>query len=394
MSTFTLSRPAQPNSSADLLTSAGRFAVRQAVRLCDHGVVSDALIRAGIRRLLQDRLRELSMRHDTDDQSILQHLWSGPIAVSTDAANEQHYELPASFYQAVLGPHLKYSCGLWPNATSSEQGESDSEQGESEGRSGLEQAEAHALMRTCRNAQLEDGQRILEIGCGWGSLSLWMAEHYPSARITAVSNSHSQRHFVEALAAIRGLTNLQVITADINEFEPQGSFDRVVSVEMFEHCRNHALLLRRILSWLEPDGRLLVHIFCHRSHAYLFEDRGPADWMSRHFFTGGIMPSHDLLSRAADGMEVEQVDDWNGEHYQRTSNAWLAEMDRHPEDVRKALQSCYGSSWKQWRNRWRIFFMACAELFGFNGGTEWFVTQQRIRPVDRTVRFANSPCDQ
>jgi cyclopropane-fatty-acyl-phospholipid synthase len=239
----------------------------------------------------------------------------------------------------------------------------------------LHHAEAQALEITCERASLEEGQDILELGCGWGSLSLWMAERYPRARITAVSNSGSQRAFIEARAAEAGLTNLRVITADMNELATEQRFDRVVSVEMFEHMRNWRLLFERVHDWLRPGGRFFVHIFCHRSSPYFFEDRGPTDWMSRHFFSGGLMPSDELPLRLQDELKLRQRWRWCGRHYERTLNAWLANMDARRDAILPILAETYGREDAElWWQRWRIFFMACAELFGYDKGQQWWVS--------------------
>lgn len=258
-----------------------------AIKLAERGLATDSMIRGGIRKLLAERLEAVAAAPKTDSEWIAE-LESTPMAVDTDAANAQHYEIPAEYFRTVLGSHLKYSCGYWP-----------------EGNESLDESEAAMLELTCGRAELADGQRILELGCGWGSLSLWMAAHYPESNVVAVSNSNSQRKYIESQAAERGLGNLRVVTCDINDFEPEGAFDRVVSVEMFEHVRNHRQLLRRIDGWLKPGGKLFVHIFSHHKHTYLFEVKGQKDWMSKYFFTGGIMPSAELLPTAAETLKEE-----------------------------------------------------------------------------------------
>jgi cyclopropane-fatty-acyl-phospholipid synthase len=316
-------------------------------------------MRIGIRRLLAGRLKQIATRsNDSAVDDFLRRTRSAPIALATQRANQQHYEVPAEFFQQVLGPRLKYSCCYWPDGVES-----------------LLVAEECALQKTCEHADLRDGMRILELGCGWGSLSLWMAEKYPNSQITAVSNSHSQRKQIEQCAAQRSLNNLQVVTADMNDFEPAPSFDRVVSVEMFEHMRNHGELMRRISGWLRPGGRLLVHIFCHRTTPYLYDSVGEHNWMGRYFFSGGMMPSVDLLPRSAAPLELLSTWKWNGRHYARTCQAWLTKLDAASPRLKKILTSTYGDAdANRWRHRWRMFFMACQEIFSYRRGEEWFVS--------------------
>ena len=288
----------------------------------------------------------------------MQSVDNSPLAVLTDKANEQHYEVPAGFYKNALGDNLKYSCCYFDPLVSD-----------------LTTAENRALELTCEHADLQNGQQILELGCGWGSLSLWMAKHFPQAKITSISNSHSQREYIMGQAKKRKLENLQVITADVNTFEPQESFNRVVSVEMFEHVRNHRGLFKRIHSWLKPGGKLFTHIFCHRSTSYPFEVEGEDDWMSKHFFSGGTMPADELFLRISGKMELESRWRWSGLHYAKTSEGWLENIDRNRKDVitdfKKAMPQ---KEAVQTFHRWRIFFLACAETFGFAKGQEWWVT--------------------
>lgn len=328
----------------------------------ERGLVPDILTRRAIRRLCWQRLRETGRQlahHDaTEHTEFLASLRTGPIAPVPHLANQQHYELPADFFAAILGPHRKYSCCYFPRVGAT-----------------LAEAEEAALALTCQHADISDGQDILELGCGWGSLALYMANRFPQSRVTAVSNSHSQRTYILSQARSRGLSNLQVITADMNDFSPgHEKFDRVVSVEMFEHMRNFDRLLERIATWLTPGGKLFVHIFCHRQHAYPFESTGTANWMGRHFFTGGIMPSVDLLKQFDRDMVVQRQYEWNGRHYQQTAEAWLANLDARRRHIEPVLASVYGTDLARvWLNRWRMFFLAVSELFGFAEGREWFV---------------------
>lgn len=284
------------------------------------------------------------------------------IAEHADAANAQHYELPPEFFQICLGPRLKYSCCLYPSG------------GET-----LAQAEEAALAETCAHADLSDGQKILELGCGWGSLSLWMAERYPAAEIVAVSNSSGQRAYIEGQAAHRGLTNLTVITQDMNVFDTDRRFDRIVSVEMFEHMANWRALLTKARTWLAPEGRMFIHVFSHRTTPYRFEVSDTSDFIAQHFFTGGVMPSHNLMRQYADLFVVEQEWRWSGAHYEKTARQWLANMDAEPESVGRIMRDVYGDDAALWTRRWRRFYLATAGLFGDSGGREWGVSHYRLQ---------------
>lgn len=338
--------------------------------LAERGRLPDALVRQGIRRMCAQRLRE-ERAGGVEEQAArfvrrIEMLRHSPVAIHTDAANAQHYELPPAFFQQCLGKRLKYSSCYYPHGDES-----------------LEQAEEAMLALYERRAELADGQRILELGCGWGSLTLWMAERYPNARITAVSNSHQQREHIEAACRKRALFNVRVLTHDVNTLElPRESFDRCVSIEMFEHMRNYDTLLARIADWLRPGGKLFVHIFAHQTLMYPFETTGDGNWMGRHFFTGGLMPASDTLLWFQRRLQIEHRWQIDGTHYQRTANQWLANQDAHRDPVLATLGLAYGpNAAALWFQRWRMFWMACAEMFGYANGQEWLVAHYRfVRP--------------
>jgi len=344
--------------------------------LLEKNVLPDAVIRFGIRRLLAQRLRA-----ETAPTPVEQHrrlaafaadLRTQPIAINTQDSKAQHYEVPTAFYQRVLGPRLKYSCCWFERGDES-----------------LAAGEEAMLRLYAERARFADGQEILELGCGWGSLSLWLAERYPHSRITAVSHSRTQKEFVDAEAQKRGFANLTIVTCDMNDFDIAAArFDRVVSIEMFEHMKNWPRLLANVTRWLKPGGLFFLHIFTHARFAYHFVVRDQTDWMSRHFFTGGMMPSDDLVTRFQD--DLTMLDHWrvNGRHYQRTSELWLENMDRNQRALRPLLATTYGPDQAtKWWVYWRVFFMSCAELFGHRGGEEWLVSHyllQKPAAADRT----------
>lgn len=344
------------------------------IRSCERGWLPDGLIRVGMRQLMRQRLRDEAL-DDGELRSqrlnrLLDDLRASPIAIETQAANTQHYEVPASFFHAHLGPHLKYSCCLYPKGTET-----------------LAQAEAAMLDLYAARAELADGQRILDLGCGWGSLSLWLAARYPNAQIVGLSNSHGQRMFIEAQAAERGLHNLTIVTGNVVDFEFDvalldrlgGGFDRVVSIEMFEHMKNYDLLLAKIARWMRADAKLFVHIFVHRTLAYHFEVQDGSDWMSKYFFTGGTMPSEALLLNFQNDVRMERQWWVSGTHYERTANQWLAALDAARDQVMPMLSATYGArDAAVWLQRWRMFYMAVAELFGYAHGNEWGVGHYRF----------------
>jgi cyclopropane-fatty-acyl-phospholipid synthase len=339
--------------------------------LAERGLLPDAVIRAGIRRLCaQRRSEELeggTAEVDARFRARLAMLRESPVAIHVDAANRQHYELPPEFFRHCLGPRLKYSSCYYPTGDET-----------------LAEAEEAMLALYGDRAGLADGQDVLELGCGWGSLTLWMAERYPHSLITAVSNSRPQREFIEARCRERGLANVRVLTCDVNRLElPEAAFDRCVSIEMFEHMRNYETLLGRVAGWLRPEGRLFVHIFCHRTLLYPFETEGGDDWMGRHFFTGGLMPSADTLAFFQRDLVLRQRWLVDGTHYQRTANHWLEAQDRARDTLMPVLRDAYGDAAGLWFQRWRMFFMACAELFGADDGDEWMVAHYDFR---RTAR--------
>ncbi len=327
--------------------------------LAEKGFIPDKVLRWAMRRLCQQRLVQERSRNQSGilrDESL-------EIAVETTAANEQHYEVPAKFYEMVLGINRKYSCCWWDAETDN-----------------LDAAEESALARTVANAGVQDGMQILDLGCGWGSLTVWLAERFPNVEVTAISNSNSQREYIDLRLQENGLGDrVKLITADINAFEPKKVFDRIISVEMMEHVRNHSRLFGNLSKWLASDGEILTHVFAHQDLSYDFETDGANDWMGRYFFTGGMMPSHSTLTKAASGFQVQKEDVWSGTHYEKTSLAWLKNMDANKTNILEVFRNCYQKDARLWWNRWRMFFLAVAELFGYAGGREWGVIQQRFR---------------
>ena len=338
--------------------------ISSAIQTVERTPIPDSATRCGIGVLVGRTRRRLASAGSGDEKRFAADMIHYSIAEHTAAANEQHYELPPEFFALTLGPKRKYSCCLYRTGTET-----------------LAEAEIAALEQTVENARLRDGQSILELGCGWGSLTLFMAERFPAARIVAVSNAAPQRLYIQAEAAARGLGNVKVVTADMNSFEPQGRFDRVVSVEMFEHMSNWRDLLARIRTWLDPEGRLFIHVFSHRQSPYRFDHRDDADWIAKHFFTGGIMPSHGLIGYFPDCFTIESDWRWNGLHYARTARQWLARFDDNRDRIGEILSDVYGADAALWRRRWRLFYLATEGLFGHAKGMEWGVSHYLLRPV-------------
>jgi len=338
-------------------------------KLIEQNKVPDFLLRKGIRKLLKQRLADENKGNVEAQQehlaALIGFLKSSPIAVNTADANQQHYEVPTKFYEYCLGKNLKYSSCYFKDGVTS-----------------LDQAEGDMLELTCNRAELADGQQVLELGCGWGSLSLYMAAKFPQSTFKVVSNSGTQKIYIDEQAKQRGIRNLTVITANMNTFDIDERFDRVVSVEMFEHMRNYQRLMNKVASFLKPAGKLFVHIFTHKEYAYLFEVKDDTDWMSKYFFTGGIMPSDDLLFYFNDDLVVEKHWHVNGTHYGKTAEAWLANMDNHKAEIMPLFAATYGQEQAlKWWVYWRIFYMACAELWNFNGGNEWMVSHYLFHKI-------------
>lgn len=331
-------------------------------KLLEKNKVPDSLIRIGIRKLLKQRLRDENKGNTEVQQAhlmqLIDELKASPIAINTQEANEQHYEVPTQFYQYCLGKHLKYSSGYWKNGVTD-----------------IDTSEKDMLEITCERAELKDGQDVLELGCGWGSLSLFMAAKFPKSNFTVVSNSRTQKIYIDEQAKQREINNLTVITININDFALEKTFDRVVSVEMFEHMRNYQKLMHKVATLLKSEGKLFVHIFTHKEYAYKFEVIDDTDWMSKYFFTGGIMPSDDLLLYFNEHLSIQKHWHVSGMHYSKTSEAWLQNMDKHKTEIMPLFEQTYGKeNAVKWFVYWRIFYMACAELWAYNKGEEWIVS--------------------
>jgi cyclopropane-fatty-acyl-phospholipid synthase len=330
--------------------------------LLEKNKLPDFLIRFGIRRLLKVRLEE-EEKGDLESQQkhlndYIQSLKESPVAVNTKDANEQHYEVPTEFYKYVLGKRMKYSGGLWNKDVDS-----------------LDTSEEDMLALSVERAEIKNGQTVLELGCGWGSMSLYIAEKFPKCKVTGVSNSKTQKEYIDAIAKERGLKNVKIITMDMNVFTIATKFDRIVSVEMLEHMKNYQSLFKRISGFLKDDGKFFVHIFTHKTFAYPFEVRDESDWMAKYFFTGGMMPSHDLFLHFQDDISILKQWTVDGRHYGKTSEAWLKNMDSNREKILPIFEKTYGKeNITKWWVYWRVFFMSCAELWNFEEGQEWIVS--------------------
>ena len=325
----------------------------------------DVVIRAAIQRLCSRTATRMSALGAADDAAFAGRMMLRPIAEDSDAGGSWHEEVPASFFAKVLGPNRKYSCCFYKTDATT-----------------LQEAEEEALRQTVEHAGLADGQTILELGCGWGSLSLWIARQFPHAKVTAVSASQAQRAYVEEEARRRGLLNLRVVTADMNVFAPEGQFDRIVSVETFEHMMNWRKLMTRLRAWLTPEGRLFMHMVSHRSGSHLFDRTDREDWIAQHGFTGGLMPSHHLVRQFDDIFAIEKEWCWSGTHYQHTANDWLANFDTHRDVLEASLRKVHGEETALWMRRWRWFLLATSGLFGYADGTEWGVSHYRMKAAE------------
>jgi len=338
-------------------------------KLIELGVIPELILRVAIKKLIQKRLLEIPVNSEvrkSQKANFIEELQSSPIALSTKLANEQHYEVPPAFFQEIMGAHLKYSCGWFDKNTIS-----------------LDEAEENMLQLYIERLDIKNNQKILDLGCGWGSFSLYAAAKFPNSTFVAVSNSNDQIEFINNTATARSLENIKAIKQDMNNLSLDESFDRIISIEMFEHMRNYGALLKKLRSHLHNDGKMFVHIFTHRDHPYPYEVRGPSDWMSKYFFTSGLMPSHDIFSYFEEDLVVEQSWKINGSHYARTCNLWLENHYKNKKTILDIFIGHYPNP-RQWFVRWQLFFLACEKLFAYNEGREWFVSHYLLVPKEET----------
>ena len=335
------------------------------IKLTELGIIPESVLRVAIKKIIQQRLSEIPINTEerqSKKTDFIEALRSSPIALSTNQANEQHYEVPPSFFQEIMGSYLKYSCGWFDENTTS-----------------LDTAEENMLKLYVERLGIQNHQRVLDLGCGWGSFTLFAAEKFPNSNFVAVSNSNDQIEFIKNTAKARSLENVEAIKQDMNDLSLEGSFDRIISVEMFEHMRNYGALLKNLGDHLLKDGKLFVHIFTHRDHPYPYEVRGPSDWMSKYFFTSGLMPSHDIFSYFEEDFVVRQSWKINGMHYAKTCNLWLQNHYKNKKTILDIFTGHYPNP-RQWFVRWQLFFLACEELFAYSEGKEWFVSHYLLTP--------------
>ena len=326
--------------------------------LAESGFIPDALIKIAARYISNKRISKSSI--DYDKPEIISALSKGVVAEKTSDANKQHYEVPPEYFYHVLGTNLKYSCSLFDNVNL------------------LDEAETSMLELYIERANIKDGHKILDLGCGWGSFSLYIAKKYPNTNITSVSNSSDQITYIKNEAQKRGLPNIKAYRMDVNSLELNTQFDRIISIEMFEHLRNYKLILSSLNNLLKPDGRLFIHIFCHKKLTYFYEMKNNFDWMTKYFFQGGIMPSKDIFEYFDDELEIINQWDINGNHYSKTCKAWLNNHYINRKKILDVFQKHYDKP-KIWFNRWRIFFLSCEAFFALNNGKEYFVSHYLLK---------------
>ena len=332
--------------------------------LLARGLIPDWILRRGVRSQGKERLNMMNKVDSTKEYSkFINEASTGNIAVNTDDANNHHYEVDSEFFKYCLGKNLKYSCCFWDENTLD-----------------LDAAEDNMLEIYSKRAEITDGMNILDIGCGWGSLSLFLAQKYPKSEITGVSNSSSQKIFIDSVASERNISNLNIITRDINDFRTEEKYDRILSIEMFEHTKNTKKLMNLINDWLNPNGLFFMHVFAHKENPYYFDRDQKNAWMAKYFFTGGMMPNHNLFKDLKSNLEYQKSWILSGEHYERTSNAWLDKMDQNKSKILSLFERSNSSSVaKRKFHFWRLFYIACAEIFGYDNGNEWVVSHHLFK---------------